>query len=113
MSDKPNNVISLDVETNVQTAEGRFFLNHLNTVSHVLFLRDSTVRFQGEQVMKTGYFDDFKSLILYKCPKGYFLFGDKAFGTNNLSWIGSDLDSLLKCVDDKKLTKKISEDVID
>jgi hypothetical protein len=109
--EKPKDVVKLDVETNVQTTEGRIFLTQLNTVSHVLHLKDSVVHFRGEEVLKTGYIGDFKSLILYKCPKGYFLFGDRAFGKNNVSWAGNDLDELLGKLRDKEIEKKILEGV--
>ena len=69
------------------------------------------MQFKGEQVLKTGYMGDYKSLILYKCPKGYFLFGDKAFGKNNVSWIGDDLDALLENVSDKEIIKRITTEV--
>ncbi len=106
---KAKDVVSLDVESNVQTFEGRKFLNQLNSVSHVLHLKDTTVEFKGEEVLKTGYVGDFKSLILYKCPKGYFLFGDKAFGKNNWSAAASKLDELVAKLDDSDVKKKISE----
>ncbi|NIR53014.1 hypothetical protein GWO43_30665 [candidate division KSB1 bacterium] len=106
---KPKDVVTLDVETNVQTTEGRIFLNQLNSVSHVLHLKDTTVRFKGEEILKTGYLGDFKSVILYKCPKGFFLFGDKAFGKNNVSWIGGTLDEVLNKLTDEEIKKKISE----
>jgi len=106
---KPKDVVTLDLETNVQTAEGRIFLNQLNTVSHVLHLKDTTVEFKGEEVLRTGYVGDFKSLMLYKCPNGYFLFGDMAFGKNNWSVIGRSLNDLLAKVSDKDIKKKITE----
>lgn len=106
---KPKDVTSLDVETNLQTTEGRRFLNQLNTVSHVLHLKDTTATFKGEEMMKTGYVGDFKSLILYKCPGGFFLFGDRAFGKNNWSLIAKSLDELLNQIDDGEPKKKIME----
>lgn len=108
---KPKDVATLDTETNLQTTEGRKFINQLNTVSHVLHLKDTTVTFKGEEVLKTGYVGDFKSLILYKCPRGYFLFGDKAFGKNNWSMIASSEDELLAKLNDGEIKKKISEAV--
>ena len=81
---KPKDVVSLDVETNLQTTEGRVFLNQISKVSRVLYLKDSAVEFKGEQLLKTGYIADFKSVMLYKCPNGYFIFGDKAFGKRRM-----------------------------
>jgi hypothetical protein len=106
---KPKDLVILDLETNVQTAEGRIFLNQLNAVSHVLYLKDTTVEFKGEEVVRTGYVGDFKSLMLYKCPNGYFLFGDKAFGKNNWSAVGKTLDELLTKVKGEEIKKKIAE----
>ncbi len=106
---KPKDAISLDLETNLQTAEGRRFLNQLNTVSRVLHVKDTTVQFKGEEILKTGYVGDFKSVILYKCPNGYFLFGDKVFGKNNWSAIGKSIDELLRQLDDGEVKKKITE----
>jgi len=106
---KPKDLVTLDLETNVQTAEGRIFLNQLNTVSHVLHLKDTTVEFKGEEVLRTGYIGDFKSLMLYKCPNGYFLFGDMAFGKNNWSVISKTLDELLTKVKNEEIKKRISE----
>lgn len=107
---KPKDVVTLDVETNVQTTEGRIFLHQLNAVSHVLQPKDTKVEFKGEQVFKSGYIGEFKSVVLYKCPKGYFLFGDKVFGNNNVSWIGGDLDELLSKVSDKEIIQKIQDE---
>ncbi len=108
---RPKDVVTLDVETNVQTTEGRVFLNQLNAVSHVLHLKDSTVQFKGEQLVKTGYVGDFKSVILYKCPNGYFLFGDKAFGKNNVSWIGSTVEEVLAQVPDEEVRKRVAAEL--
>ncbi|MFQ5771189.1 MAG: hypothetical protein ACE5HX_11675 [bacterium] len=101
----------MDVETNVQITEGRIFLDQLNKVSHVLSLKSTEVEFKGEPIFKTGYLGRFKSLTLYKCPNGYFLFGDKAFGKNNWSIIGSTLDELLTKIPHKEIKKKITEEV--
>ena len=106
---KPKDVVLLDVETNLQTTEGRVFLNQISKVSRVLYLKDSAVEFKGEQLLKTGYIADFKSVMLYKCPNGYFIFGDKAFGKNNWSAVGHDLDEVASQVDDEKIKKMISE----
>ena len=59
MSEKPvksKDVVSLNVETNLQTTVGRDFLNQINKVSRVLYLKDTAVEFKGEQLLKTGYF---------------------------------------------------------
>jgi hypothetical protein len=106
---KPKDVISLDLETNLQTTEGRRFLNQLNTVSHVLHVKDTTAEFKGEEILKTGYVGDFKSVILYKCPNGYFLFGDKAFGKNNWSVAGATLEELLAKLPEGDVKQKVGE----
>ena len=106
---KSKDVVSLNVETNLQTTEGRIFLNQINKVSRVLHLKDSMVEFKGEQLLKTGYIADFKSVIFYKCPNGYFIFGNKAFGKNNWSATGHDLDEVVSQVADDKIKKMILE----
>ncbi|MCG8607447.1 hypothetical protein MJD09_21005, partial [bacterium] len=103
MSDKPakaKEIVSLDVETNLQTTEGRIYLNQLQTVSQVFLLKDSIVEFKGEELLKTGYIGDFKSVALYRCPNGYFSFGDRAFGKHNWSASGKDLDEILAQISD-------------
>ncbi len=107
---KPKDVVKLDVETNVQTSEGRLFLKQLNEVSHVLFMRDTEVEFKGELMLKTGYVGDCKSVSLYKGPNGYFLFCDKAFGKNNWSVIGKTFDEILAKVTNKEIKKKLTEE---
>ncbi len=106
---RPKDVVILDVETNVQTAEGRVFLNQLNAVSRVLHLKDTTVQFKGEVVAQTGYVGDFKSLTLYKCPNGYCLFGDKAFGKNNVAWVGKTVEEVLAQVPDEAARRQVAE----
>ena len=110
-SDKSAGVVTLDVESNVQTVEGRVFLKQLNEVSHVLHLKDTEVRFKGEVILKADYVGDCKSVILYKCPRGYFLFCDKVFGKTNWSAIGSTLPELLEKVQDEAIRKRIEEEV--
>ncbi|MCZ6803916.1 MAG: hypothetical protein O7D86_08285 [Proteobacteria bacterium] len=43
---KPKDTVKLDVETILQTTEGRSFLNQLNQVSRVLSIRNSEVNFK-------------------------------------------------------------------
>jgi hypothetical protein len=43
---KPKDEVKLDVESNVQTMEGRVFVNQLNEVSHVLALKDTEIVFK-------------------------------------------------------------------
>lgn len=102
--------VKLDVESNVQTMEGRVFVNQLNEVSHVLALKDTEIVFKGEEILKTGYVGDCKSVILYKCPNGFFLFCDKAFGKTNWSAIGKTLNELLDKVRDQEVKKRIKEE---
>ncbi|MFQ5824785.1 MAG: hypothetical protein ACE5JB_12065 [bacterium] len=106
---KPKAVVKLDIETNVQTGEGRIYLKQLNRVSHVLFLRAAEVEFKGELVLKTGYVGDCKSVMLYKCPNGYFLFCDKAFGKNNWSAIGQTFEEVIAKVSNEEIKKKLND----
>lgn len=108
---KAQDVVTLDVESNLQTTEGRSFINQLNQVSHVLHLKDTVVQFKGETLIATGYVGDYKTVQLYKCPNGYFLFADMAFGKDNWSVIGRTLDEVLGQVQDKEVTKKIKEEL--
>lgn len=107
---KSKDSVKLDVETILQTAEGRVFINQLNTVSHVLAMRDSEIEFKGEDMVKTGYVSDYKSVQLFKCPKGYFLFFDKAFGKNNFSFIAETMDELLSKISDADVKQKLMEE---
>ncbi|MFQ6114587.1 MAG: hypothetical protein ACE5NG_10970 [bacterium] len=109
----PEGVVKLDIETNVQTGEGRIFLNQLNQVSHVLFFRDTEVEFKGETALKTGYVGDCKSVTLYKCPNGFFLFCNAAFGKNNWSAIGQTFEEVLAKVSSKEIKKKLQEEYSD
>ncbi len=106
---KAKDVTTLDVETNVQTTEGRVFLDQLNKVSHVLLLQDTEVTFKGELVFKTGYVGDYKSIQLYKCPRGFFLFFDVAYGKNNRSLVATTIDELLKQIPDKKIREQVAQ----
>jgi len=106
---RPKDIVKLDVETVLQTTEGRSFLNQLNEVSRVLSVRDSAVDFKGEEILKTGYLGDCKSVQLFKCPNGYFLFCNKAFTKNNWSAAGSKLNDVIEKIQDGQIKKKISE----
>lgn len=108
---KPKDTVKLDVETILQTAEGRPFLNQLNSVSHVLSLKDSQVEFRGEEVLKTGFVADCKSVQLFKCPAGYFLFCNKAHTKNNWSVAGGSLEDVLSRVYDEEIRKKLDEEL--
>ena len=105
----PEDTVKLDVETILQTTEGRIFLNQLNQVSRVLSIRNSEVNFKGVEVVKTGYLGDCKSVHLFKCPNGYFLFCNKAFTKNNWSAAGSKLNDVIEKIQDGEVKKKISE----
>jgi hypothetical protein len=108
---KASDVVSLDVETILQTTEGRIFLNQLNTVSKVLRMIDSTVEFKGEELLKTGYVSDCKSIQLFKCPNGYFLFLNKAFTKNNLSFAEPDIDGLLDKIADNEIKDRLEKEL--
>ncbi len=105
----PEDTVKLDVETILQTTEGRSFLNQLNQVSRVLSMRNSEVNFKGVEVVKTGYLGDCKSVHLFKCPNGYFLFCNKASTKNNWSAAGSKLNDVIEKIQDGEVKKKISE----
>ena len=105
----PKDIVKLNVETVLQTTEGRSFLNQLNEVSRVLSVRNSAVDFKGEEILKTGYLGDCKSVQLFKCPNGYFLFCNKAFTKNNWSAAGSKLNDVIEKIQDGEIKKKISE----
>lgn len=108
---QPEGVVKLDVESCLQTMEGRIFIKHLNQVSHVLSLRDTELEFKGEELVKTGYVGDCKSVMLFKCPKGYFLFCDKAFGKNNWSVIGDTVEAVLEQVNNQEVKEKLQEEI--
>ena len=105
-------IVSLDVESNVQTLEGRVFLKQLNEVSHVLHLKDTEVKFFGEEIARLVYVGDYKNIILYQCPKGYFLFFDCAIGKNNWSLIGRTVDEILNKIPDQKIKKQLQEKLV-
>lgn len=106
---KPKDRVKLDVQTILHTTEGRPFINQLNTVSHVLTMKDSEVEFKGELLAKTGYVSDCKSAQLFRCPNGYFLFCDKAFTNNNWSAIGQSINEVLSKLDDADIKNKLQE----
>ncbi len=98
-----NNSINLDVETILLTAEGRPFIKQINSVSRVLSMKHSEVKFRGEQLVKTGYVGDCKSVQLFKCPNGYFLFCNKAFSNNNWSIAGDTLKDVFAALTDTEI----------
>ncbi len=104
---KANDHISLDVETILQTTEARNYLNQINQVSRVLFMKNSQVEFKGEEILKTGYISDCKSVLLYKCPNGYFLFCNKVFSMNNWSTAATDTVELLAQIEDSEIKKRV------
>lgn len=106
---KANDTVKLDVETVLQTSEGRSFLNQLNAVSRVLSIKNSEVEFKGEEILKTGYVGDCKSVHLFKCPDGYFLFCNKAFTRNNWSAASEKLIDVIDKAYDGEIKNKISQ----
>lgn len=108
---KPTDRVKLDVETILQTAEGRHFLNQLNFVSQIVTIKDSQVVFKGEQMVKTGYVADCKSVQLFKCPDGYFLFCNKAATKNNWSVSGRGLEEVLSKLYDNEIKNKLEEEL--
>ena len=108
---KPTDRVKLDVETILQTAEGRHFLNQLNFVSQIVTIKNSQVEFKGEQMVKTGYVADCKSVQLFKCPDGYFLFCNKAATKNNWSVSGRGLEEVLSKLYDNEIKNKLEEEL--
>ncbi|MFQ5677690.1 MAG: hypothetical protein ACE5G1_17510, partial [bacterium] len=106
---KVKDTVKLDVETILQTTEGRVFLDQLKSVSRVLSFKDSEVEFKGEEILKTGYVGDCKRVHLFKCPNGYFLFCNKAFTKNNWSTTGEKLNELVSRVENKEIRERVSE----
>lgn len=106
---KAKDVVKLDVETVLQTTEGRVFLDQLKSVSRVLSIKDSVVEFKGEEILKTGYVGDCKGVQLFECPNGYFLFCNKAFTKNNWSTSGEKLNEVVGRVEDKEIRDKVSK----
>ena len=93
------------------TSEGRVFLNQVASVSSIMRINNTTVEFLGEQLVKTGYLSDYKSVQLIKCPAGYLLFADKIFTKNNWSVAAPDLDTLLQAVSDKEVLAQLEKEL--
>lgn len=108
-AENKSGIVSLDVESNVQTLEGRIFLKQLNEVSHVLHLKDTEVKFFGEEIARLEYVGDYKSIILYQCPRGYFLFFDRAIGKNNWSLVGQSIDEIIDNLSDEEVKTQLQE----
>lgn len=112
MSDKaprPKDVVTLDTETILQTTEGRRYINQINSVSTILTLKGSEVTFKGEEIARIGIVADCKSVQLFKCPRGYFIFCNKALTMNNWSAAGAVLEDLLNKLYDPQIKEKIVE----
>ncbi len=104
-------VVKLDVGTNLFTIEGRAFSKQLNMVSRVLSVSDAGVEFWREEKVKTGYVGDCKSIQLYECPEGFFLFCNKAFSNNNWSATGQTAADILDKIYDGEIKKKIEQTI--
>jgi hypothetical protein len=104
-------VVKLDTEAVLLTSEGRTFLNQLTCVSRIITISNTTVTFKGKEVMKTGYWGDYKSVQLFECPQGYFLFCNKLFSKNNWSAAASDLDTLFQQITDRALADRIQQEL--
>jgi len=112
MSEKPSRPkgsVKLNVETILQTSEGRSFLNQINQVGRVLAMKDSEVEFKGEEVAKTGFVSDCKSVQLFKCERGYFVFCNKTFSMNNWSTAGASIDVILNKISDEEIRAVLAE----
>ncbi len=111
MSEKtvqPKDNVKLDVETILLTTEGRHFIKQIQSVSRILLISHSEVTFKGEEIAKLGYVGDCKSVRLFKCPDGYFLFCNKAMSMNNWSAADTSLNNLLNKVYDPQIKEKVA-----
>jgi len=106
---KPTDAVTLNLETIVQTTEARHFIDEIRSVGKILSLKDSEVTFKGEEIAKIGIVGDCKSVQLFKCPNGYFVFCNKAFSMTNWSAADSSLENLLNNIYDPQITEKIAE----
>lgn len=106
---KDANVVTLDLETNTNTSEGRFFVDTLQAVTLILARRKSEVTFQGKEVAKAEFVGDNRSVSVYECPRGYFIFFDKLVGKNNWALSAATLDQALAKIPDEETQKALSE----
>lgn len=103
--------VKLDVETSLFTMEGRVFLKQLNSVSSVLSISDTQVEFLGDEMVKTGYVGDCKSVQFFQCPKGFFIFCNKAFTKNNWSATGQTVVEVLDKINDSSIREKVESEL--
>ena len=107
-TEQPKDKVKLDVETILLTTEGRHFIKQIQSVSRILLINHSEVTFKGEEMAKLGYVGDCKSVQLFKCPDGYFLFCNKAMSMNNWSAVDASLENLLNKVYDPEIKEKVA-----
>lgn len=113
MSEKsqPESSVTLDVESETNTAEGRQFLRHIVAVSRVLQMKDTQITFKGEELLKISFVGDCKSVQLFKCPTGYFLFCNKSFTKNNWSAAGKTVSEVVEAVYDPEVKSRLAEGI--
>jgi len=106
-------IAKLDTETSLHTSEGRIFINQLRSVTEIISILDTSAQFKGEEIVKTGYLGEYKSVHLFKCPKGYFLFCNKTFTKNNWSIADSDLEALMSKISDNDVVQRLKEELLE
>ncbi len=109
MAEKTKNAgqVSLDLETNTETSEGRVFIDALAQVTVILARRKSEVTFQGKEIARLQWIGDNRSVTIYECPNGYFVFFDKLVGKNNWAVSGASLEEVLAKVPDEETRKAL------
>jgi hypothetical protein len=101
----------IDTEACLHTAEGRVYLNQLKSVTKVTGISETTAHFIGEEIVKLGYTGEYKSIHLFRCPDGYFLFCNKTFSKNNWSASDRELDVLLDKVSDVEVVEGLKKEL--
>jgi hypothetical protein len=104
-------IAKVDTENSLFTSEGRLYIKQLRSVSEIVAINETTAQFKGEEIVKTGYVGDYKSVHLFKCKKGYFLFCNKLFTKHNWSAAAEELDTLLQQVPDKNVSELLKKEL--
>jgi hypothetical protein len=106
---KGGNQVTLDLETNTHTSEGRIFIDTLQAVTRILARLKSEVTFEGKEIARVQWVSDNKSITIYECPNGYFLFFDKLIGKDNRAISAKTLEEALAKVPDEESRKALQE----
>jgi hypothetical protein len=97
---KGGNQITLDLETNVLTSEGRHFADTLKTITIVHALHKNEVTFEGREIARVQFVGNNRAVTLYECPRGYYVFFDKLVGKNNEAFAAESLEGVLAGIGD-------------